>query len=250
MRIAYIHGQNKGDTVYALQGCYAYPSVTYVTDEWNRSLIEFIISSTDVPVSTGIFLPTINSTAIDKCKFSEERCYDEAQWRSRIGHFDKYVLCHKMISRDKHISLALNNSRTPRVIQTRGITPKKSLSIVVAAETWNPARQYLHWRDLNLNGSVELTTGMYSRNTLQEVVVVDNGDIATTVEIILGANLVVGVASFTAALSASLGVPTIMFHATQTSLKTCGVSIFGGTDFLVSEHPRAVQQEIERRLGV
>lgn len=257
MTTLFVHGMNMGDTIFAAQGIYNRSPSIWVTDIYNRPLIEWLIHNTDCPVVRGIYMTTEGSDHRSKHKFRPYVKYALSFWDNFVKSDpeldreidDIFVSRVKLNhSNNSHVINQLNFGDPAVVIKThRGLDPKKR--IVLSCESWNKDRWYDNWDLINFPEGyevVELCTkdncGGHFQTRFPKVEVSSMDD---TEEVLRTASAVIGVSSFTGALSASLGIPTIMLTPTQKVAVYNGVSPWGGIDLLTSAHPDLISKSLE-----
>lgn len=247
-------GPNKGDTLYASQAIRHLPSDTcWLTDPYNANLIQFLREDTDLRFGSHA----------DVCgKASDAHIRGNRPWGLKMPLWASegtYQLEEFRVnwSDQRHMAIRANKGDAPAPLKITSELghPGDLYSyfdqpyIVISSETWKSHRKYPDFNKITWPSNYNLIN-IYSDARHTDLSICNNhelipDDYRCTSRILSNASAVIGVASFTTALSANLGVPTLMLHQHQTSINKCGAWPWGGSDLLVSATPEEVSEEFE-----
>lgn len=245
-KLAFIHGHNMGDTILACQGVYHFSrewDVTFVTDKYNVALLEWLSEYTDLPLSGILSIETPASMKRFEPKLPVTAKAKPSTWKKIAPGFDKYEITDNSLVGDTRKMVAGLARKfaygDPVRLFATNVRPARFHDIVVVTESWHPARRWHGWNDVTFPSSdvVQIYTGDelfgptrkmdWASSSKIPRVKIENEDFMATAEAVLGARLVVAIATMTPLFSAAFGVPTIAIHTTDYTMKGFGSAQYG-----------------------
>ena len=250
----FVHGQSMGDTLYTAQRWYYHEPVTWVTDLYNKPIIDWLNKETDCPIPPMVYLKSDHTYEYDKPKFLPYYFWREPQWKASglvfLSSADSFKVHRPSLSGRGHVAeQAIDGKGAVRNIRSSTkLNPKKKIAVLT--ETWKPARKFFSWDKLVFKPGYEVFEIINIDCSNQDKYPkIRSESIEQTVELLSECDLVVSIASMPAALSACLGIPTIMLHESEARKGSVGVEVFGGKDLLVANSPEDVNIMIESMLN-